>query len=88
MTPMTEAFANAARSVAKMVLTEDGATYICSGTLLNDTDPSSQVPYFCTAAQHLSAVFRETEGRGPSGIMVSLSRRGARVVDRDRLEIC
>ena len=41
MTPMTEAFANAARSVAKMVFTEDGATYICSGTLLNDTDPSS-----------------------------------------------
>ena len=50
MTPMTEAFANAARSVAKMVFTEDGATYICSGTLLNDTDPTSQVPYFFTAA--------------------------------------
>jgi lysyl endopeptidase len=50
MTPMTDAFANATRSVAKMVFTEDGATYICSGTLLNDTDTTSQVPYFFTAA--------------------------------------
>lgn len=50
MAPMTEAFSNAARSVAKMVYTEDGATYICSGTLLNDTDTSSQIPYFFSAA--------------------------------------
>jgi lysyl endopeptidase len=50
MTPMTEAFANAARSVAKMVFTEDGASYICTGTLLNDSDASSQIPYLYTAA--------------------------------------
>ena len=44
------AFARAARAVAKMVYTENGMTYLCTGTLVNDTDHASQVPYFHTAA--------------------------------------
>ncbi len=37
-------------SVAEYVFTKaDGGTYLCTGTLLNDTDPYSQVPYFLTA---------------------------------------
>lgn len=38
--------------VAKYALTaSDGFTYICTGTLINDTDASTQQPYFLTA-QH------------------------------------
>lgn len=44
------ALANAARSVAKLVYTENGVTYMCSGTLINDGDQSSQIPYLYTAA--------------------------------------
>jgi lysyl endopeptidase len=44
------ALAKAARSVAKLVYTENGVTYMCSGTLINDGDQSSQVPYLYTAA--------------------------------------
>ncbi len=44
------ALANAARSVAKLVFTENGVTYLCSGTLMNDGDRSTQVPYIYTAA--------------------------------------
>lgn len=44
------AVARAARAVAKMVYTENGMTYLCTGTLVNDADHASQVPYFYTAA--------------------------------------
>ena len=44
------AMAQAARSVAKMIYTENGSTYLCSATLVNDGDPASQVPYLYTAA--------------------------------------
>ena len=37
------------RSVAKMVFTKGGSTYLCTGTLLNDTR-NSQTPYFLSAA--------------------------------------
>ena len=37
------------RSVAKMVFSREGSTYLCTGTLLNDTR-NSQTPYFLTAA--------------------------------------
>lgn len=49
------AFAQAKDAVAHMVFNvfgTDGSTlgtYICTGTLLNDTDPSTQVPLFYTA---------------------------------------
>jgi hypothetical protein len=40
----------AARSVAKLLYTENGVSYLCSGTLVSDGDASSQVPYLYTAA--------------------------------------
>jgi hypothetical protein len=36
-------------AVAKIVFVEQGYSYICTGTLLNDTDTASQIPYFVTA---------------------------------------
>ena len=43
------ALKNAASAVAKMVFTERGATYLCTGTLLNDAVPATFEPYFYTA---------------------------------------
>lgn len=43
------AFRDAAASVAQMVFNDAGFTAMCSGTLLNDTDPASQLPYFFSA---------------------------------------
>ena len=40
----------AARSVARIIYTDNGASYLCSGTLVSDGNRSSQVPYFYTAA--------------------------------------
>ena len=38
------------RAVAKYTVTNQfGDSYYCTGTLLNDTDPSTQTPYFLTA---------------------------------------
>jgi hypothetical protein len=42
----TPGFANAAHSVAEMVFTANGYTMMCTGTLVNDTDASTQVPWF------------------------------------------
>lgn len=39
-------FVNAKNAVAHMQFVLDGDTYICSGTLLNDTRVGTQVPYF------------------------------------------
>jgi lysyl endopeptidase len=46
----TQAFSNASKAVASMVFQVDGESSVCSGTLLNDTDTSTQVPYFFSAA--------------------------------------
>ena len=43
------ALKNAASAVAKMIFTEGGATYLCTGTLLNDAVPATFEPYFYTA---------------------------------------
>lgn len=43
------AFVNAKDAVAHMQFVLGGGTYICSGTLLEDTTGSTQVPYFYTA---------------------------------------
>jgi lysyl endopeptidase len=48
--PHNPAMAQAARSVAKLLYTENGVTYVCSGTLISDGDAASQVPYLYTAA--------------------------------------
>jgi lysyl endopeptidase len=44
------AFRGAAASVAQMVFNDGAYTALCTGTLLNDTDPTSQVPYFFSAS--------------------------------------
>ncbi|HZZ95010.1 MAG TPA: serine protease [Usitatibacter sp.] len=44
------ALARAANAVAKLLYTENGVTYLCSGTLVSDGDASSQVPYLLSAA--------------------------------------
>jgi hypothetical protein len=44
------ALARAANAVAKLLYTESGVSYLCTGTLLNDGDPQSEVPYMLTAA--------------------------------------
>jgi len=36
-------------AVAKMVFTESGDSYTCTGTLLNDSDEGTWIPYFITA---------------------------------------
>ena len=43
------AFVNAKNAVARMVF-EDGGSFTCTGTLLNDSTPATQVPYFFSAA--------------------------------------
>lgn len=44
------AFASVKNSVAHMrFVRSNGGTYICTGTLLNDTVPTTQIPYFHTA---------------------------------------
>ena len=40
---------------ARIVFTRDGATYACSGTLLADQDPASDIPYFHTAGHCISS---------------------------------
>jgi len=40
----------ASRSVAKLLYTDNGVTYLCTGTLIADENVNSQVPYIYTAA--------------------------------------
>ncbi|WPD22533.1 MAG: hypothetical protein SD837_20395 [Candidatus Electrothrix scaldis] len=40
---------NMRKAVAKMVFTDSGSTYICTGTLLNDADLTTWKPYFISA---------------------------------------
>ena len=44
------AYVQAKNAVAHMVFVDAGKSYICTGTLLNDTTASTQVPYFYSAA--------------------------------------
>jgi V8-like Glu-specific endopeptidase len=44
-----------ANAVARMYMNDsEGNTYMCSGSLINDKDPASQVPYFITARHCIS----------------------------------
>jgi hypothetical protein len=43
------AFRNVAQSVAQMVFSEGGFVRLCTGTLLNDADASTQTPWFFSA---------------------------------------
>jgi hypothetical protein len=49
----SQAFLNAARSVAQMIFTDSGNTYACSGTLLNTTTGEG-IPYFYSANHCIS----------------------------------
>jgi hypothetical protein len=40
----------AARSVAKLLYIDNGASYLCTGTLVSDGNAASQIPYLYTAA--------------------------------------
>ncbi|HRO26102.1 MAG TPA: hypothetical protein PLD19_01535 [Luteimonas sp.] len=42
-------FANTVSSVARMVYVKEGSSWLCTGTLLNDMDNASQIPWFHTA---------------------------------------
>ncbi len=46
----TAAYTNARNSVARMVFQQGGGSFFCTGTLLNDTDNATQVPYLYGAA--------------------------------------
>jgi hypothetical protein len=50
----TPAATSQARSVAKLVFTDGGATFLCTGTLINDT-ASSNTPYLYTASHCLDS---------------------------------
>ncbi len=50
----TQAFLNAAKAVAKMVFNDGSGSYVCTGTLLNDTVTTTYVPYFYTANHCIS----------------------------------
>jgi lysyl endopeptidase len=45
----SQAFLNARNAVAQMVFNDNATIYLCTGTLLNDTAPSTQVPWFISA---------------------------------------
>jgi lysyl endopeptidase len=42
-------------AVARMTFVLDGGSYLCTGTLLNDTDDGSQIPWFHTAHHCISS---------------------------------
>ena len=46
---------NLSAAVAKIIFNDSTATYACTGTLLNDNDSSSWIPYFITANHCLSS---------------------------------
>jgi hypothetical protein len=46
----SQAYINARNAVARMVYQSGGSSFLCTGTLLNDTDNATQVPYFYSAA--------------------------------------
>lgn len=50
-----QAYALTKDTVARMVYVKDGASYLCTGTLLNDTDNATQVPWFHTADHCISS---------------------------------
>lgn len=46
----TTAFLNAARATVKLVFTRQGSSYSCSGTLINDSQAATKIPYVLTAS--------------------------------------
>lgn len=92
-----QAYLDAKNAVARMVFqTSTGGSALCTGTLLNDTDSSTQVPYFFSAAHCFTSqseantlttfFFYEATGCG-SGVFDSANARqlggGAQVLYAD-----
>ncbi len=50
----TSTWGNESLATARMIFTEDGLSYLCTGTLMNDRDPTTLIPYFLTANHCLS----------------------------------
>lgn len=50
-------YVQAKDAVARMAFTNNGSSFVCTGTLLNDTDPATQVPYFYTANHCIGAQY-------------------------------
>lgn len=50
----TSTWGNESLATAKMTFTEDGSSYLCTGTLMNDINPSTFIPYFLTANHCIS----------------------------------
>ena len=50
----TLSFVNAKNSVARMVFQVSGGSFLCTGTLLNDSDGSTQIPYLYGANHCIS----------------------------------
>ncbi|MDR2261415.1 MAG: trypsin-like peptidase domain-containing protein [Azoarcus sp.] len=44
----------ASRATTRMAYTQSGGTYLCTGTLLNDTDATTTIPYLLTANHCIS----------------------------------
>src|SRR6185436_18595960 len=44
-----DTWATQSAATARIVFTRDGASFVCTGTLLADEDPGSTIPYFMTA---------------------------------------
>ncbi|HZZ92304.1 MAG TPA: trypsin-like peptidase domain-containing protein [Usitatibacter sp.] len=45
----TSQWGNEINAVARIIFTDSGSSYVCSGTLLADKDTSTNIPYFLTA---------------------------------------
>ncbi|MGZ5650697.1 MAG: trypsin-like serine peptidase [Usitatibacter sp.] len=44
-----DAWGKESNAVARIIFTKNGSSFVCSGTLLADKDPSTFIPYFLTA---------------------------------------
>ncbi len=53
-TAQSPGFINAKNSVANMVFQSGAGSYVCTGNLLNDSVPSTQIPYFISSAHCIS----------------------------------
>lgn len=62
-------FVNAKNAVAHMQFVQGGSTYICTGTLLADTSPATQIPYFY-GANHC---FADGEGAPVPSLMQAVA---------------
>jgi hypothetical protein len=60
---LRQQLASATNAVARMMVTTDGDTFLCSGTLLNDS-LDSLTPYFLTANHCLEDIGDSAAGRG------------------------